>query len=442
MIQEELTIRLPPALDNGDGTFRCRTFPLTVYARPGWRQVQLAGVDIVPNVGIVEVWATDFGGQSRRHASQGGTTAIPQTAADELRPLTVTLVNLNHESAVDVVVRFASFPLFQGFGGSNGAARFTGPFPFGTNGDAETLATIVDTNGNTIRQADGVSLSAFLTVDGPFELRNIRQVTGQVRILSPTGTGSIPTSGGPTRTVIIKKDGVVLEASADTINMLSTMFDLTVAPTGQVNIVDFAAGAIEADHLSLGAVDSLAIDNGAVQAQHISAGAVNDPAMLATGVVTFAKLAAAAIGTGSNQVAAGNHLHNVPLPTKWMDFITLGNAFHAVNTGGRVNLGNFNCGPLASGVDYIMLGVAVGMANAGAGGTIELALRLEAGETPIPTGMITGTVGGDRTLVVVRAKRVTGAGSSVNFAIQGIASGANASVSDGMLFGLVLPLTL
>lgn len=436
MIQEELTIRLPPAIANGDGTFSCRTYPLTVYARQGWRQVQLTGVDIVPNVGIVEVWANDPGGQARRHASQGGSTAIPQVQADELRPLSVTLVNLNSESAVDVVVRFAGFPLFQGYGGAYGTARFIGAYPLGTNGNAETPATIADTDGSTIVRAEGACLNAILTTDGPFTARSILQTTGQVRVLSPTGTGSIPTSGGPVRTVIIKKDGVVLEASADTLNLLSTMFSMTLSPAGQVNITDFAADAIESVHIAAGAVDSVAIDNDAVINQHISAGAIDDAAMIANGILTFAKIAAASIGHGSGKLSEGNHQHAIAEP--FFDMTTLGYSFHSV-TATQATMASFNLGPLLTGVDYFVVAFSHAQMNAPSGQTIQVFTRIEAGGSVI-AGESTGVPSGERSGIAFTAKKVTGTGASINIAMRGQTSSGSGSFSDGTLFAFAFPL--
>lgn len=416
MIQEELTIRLPPAVDNGDGTFACRTYPLTVYARQGWRQVQLTGVDIVPNVGIVEVWANDPGGQARRHASQGGTTAIPQVTADELRPLSVTLVNLNTESVVDVVVRFAGYPLFQGSGGAYGIARFAGAYPFGTDGATETALTRADADGSTVVQAEGAAINAFLTTDGPFTERNIRQITGQVRILSPTGTGTIPTSGGSTRVIIVKRDGVTLEAEAATLDLLSTMFDMSVSPVGEVNIDDFADDAIAA--------------------RHIAPGAINDAGMIADGLITFAKLAAAAVGSGAGKVASGAHTHAHANP--FFDVATLGYSYHAVGTS-TTTLANFNLGPLVSGVPYFVVAFALAQASVDSTGDIQIYVRIESGGTN-KAGMKNGTVAGERPVMAIDHKIVTGAGSSINIAMRANASAAG-SFSDGILAAFAFPLS-
>lgn len=258
MRQGELTIQLPPATMDTTGAIVARSYPLVIGCLPGSDGVRLDAVSIASLAGIIEVGVADHAGQARRQVVERS-TAIPQAMADPFRPLSLTLTNLNPESAVQVSVQLA---VLGPVGGIGGPARFAGGLPFGTNGRAET--SYADTSGTASVTARGAGFVATLVTNGPVIHRSIRDITGQVRILSGSGTGTIPTSGSDTRVIIVKKDGVTLEASTDTLDLLSTVFNIDMPTIGTVRILGIAANSINTPELAPGAVDNAAIKAGAV----------------------------------------------------------------------------------------------------------------------------------------------------------------------------------
>ena len=438
MIAEDLVLRLPPSLDNLNGTYTMRTYPLVIYARQGWDRVSLQGVDIVPNVGICEVWVSDAPGvEPRRHATTAatGATAVPQSAADPFRPLALTFVNLNPDAYVDVVIRLAGFGAVAGLGSGYGYARFQGAAPFGTDGAPETPATLANTSGQTVATAQGAAFTAFLTTDAAVTLRTIREITGQVRILSPTGTGTITTSTGGKMTLIIKQDGVVFEANADTLNLLSSMFTLTTHPSQEVNITGFAANAVTAAAIAAGAINSATqLGTGVVTAGKLADGAVDTTGRLANGIVTFGKLAAAAIGNGASQVAVGNHTHSTPGIVADSD----AKGYTTTNVGTSLTTINSCSVTLLNAVVYDVFAVAIMQGSAPSGGFIDSYVRIGASGTSV-LGMRTGTVSGERPLAAFTSSVVTGTGASVTCSARAQSTTGTGSIADSLVFAVAVP---
>lgn len=258
MRQGELTIQLPPATMDTTGAIVARSYPLVIGCLPGSDGVRLDAVSIASLAGIIEVGVADHAGQARRQVVERS-TAIPQAMADPFRPLQLTLTNMNPESAVQVSVQVS---VLGPAGGIGGPARFAGGQPFGTSGAAESDYS--DTSGTASVTARGAGFVATLVTNGPVIQRNIRDITGQVRVLSGTGTGKIQTSGSDRHVIIVKKDGVVLESSTDTLDLLSTVFNIDMPTAGTVRILGIAANSIDTPELAPGAVDNAAIKAGAV----------------------------------------------------------------------------------------------------------------------------------------------------------------------------------
>lgn len=436
MIAEDLVLRLPPSLDNLNGTYTMRTYPLVIYARQGWDRVSLQGVEIVPNVGICEVWVSDAPGvEPRRHATATGSTAVPQAAADPFRPLMLTFVNLNPDAYVDIVVRLAGFGSVSGLGSGYGYARFQGPYPFGTSGAAETPATLTNVSGQTVATAQGAAFTAYLTTDAAVTSRTIREITGQVRILSPSGTGTIETSGGGVMTIIVKQDGVVLEANANTLNLLSSMFSITNHPSQEINITGFAANAITSAAIAAGAISSDSqLGTGVVTAGKLADGAVDTTGRLANGIVTFGKLAAAAIGNGASQVAIGNHTHSTPGIVADSD----AKGYTSTSVGTGLTTINSCSITLLNGVVYDVFAVAIMQGNSSSSGFLDSYVRIGASGTNV-LGMRTGTVGGERPLAAFAKSQITGTGASVTVSARAQSTAGTGSVNDSLVFAVAVP---
>lgn len=257
MITQEITLHLPPADLAADGTILARQYPLTIAGSPEAWRVDVQDIYIAPSTGMVEVRMSGAGvSAERRHTLGAAQTALPQATATQMQPLTITLSNLNPDADVHVVIVLDVVETLGGRPGSThgGPVRFRGAYPLGTDGEglptgsdlvsqvARTIA-LAWTQGDDIAQADGHWFRAFLVRNAPFTERSIRDVTGQVRVLSATGTGSIDTGGTSTVTIIVKRDGTTVEASTGTIDF-SSLFTVA-APGGGVASVDgFTAGAI------------------------------------------------------------------------------------------------------------------------------------------------------------------------------------------------------
>ena len=437
MIAEEFVLRLKPAVDLGNGTYTCRTYPLVIYARQGWREVRLQGVEIIPNVGILETWVQDTAGTDpRRHATVSGQTAVPQASADEMRPLSLTLVNLNPDAAVDVVIRVAGFGAGPGMPSGDSFARFQGAYPFGTDGAIETPATLADIDATDIATAQGSSFTAFLVTDGALTTRTIREITGQVRVLAPTGTGNLPVPGAPsTMTIIVKQDGVTLEASADTLNLLSTMFALTNTPSGTVNVTGFAANAITSAAIAAGAIASAGqLATGVVTAGKLADGAVDTTGRIADGIVTFGKLAAAAVGNSASQVAVGNHTHSTP------GIVTGSDAKGYTSTSVGTSLTTINsCSvTLLTGVVYDVIAVAIMQGNASTSGFLDSYVRIGATGSNV-LGMRAGTPSGERPIAAFASSVITGTGAAVTVSARAQGTAGTGSVNDSLVFAVALP---
>lgn len=438
MIAEEFVLRLKPAVDLGNGTYTCRTYPLVIYARQGWREVRLQGVEIIPNTGILETWVQDTAGTDpRRHATVSGQTAVPQASADEMRPLSLTLVNLNPDAAVDVVIRVAGFGAGPGMPSGDSFARFQGAYPFGTDGAIETPATLADIDGTDVATAQGSSFTAFLVTDGALTTRTIREITGQVRVLAPTGTGNLPVPGVPaTMTIIVKQDGITLEATADTLNLLSTMFSLTNTPAGTVNVTGFAANAITSAAIAAGAIASAGqLATGVVTAGKLADGAVDTTGRIADGIVTFGKLAAAAVGNGASQVAVGNHTHSTPGIVASSDVKAYSPATSVGTSLTTINSCNIT---LLNGVVYDVIAVAIMQGNASTSGDIDSYVRIGSTGTNV-LGMRTGTAGGERPLAAFASSVITGTGAAVSVSARAQGTAGTGSVNACLVFAVALP---
>lgn len=284
MRQAELTVMLPPAQADTIGNIVARTYPITISPKGGTDLIRLDGVSIAPVAGIAEVWVNGAGSNRRQVVERK--TAIPQATGSPFRPMQLTLVNLNTEASVQLVIELTVAGPVAGLGG---AARFIGPNPEGTDGQAETLD---DTAGDQYVACQGPGFDAWMTTNGPTVTRTIRDIIGRTRVLAPTGTGTIPTGEGSTVTIVLKKDGVVLEASMDTLDIDSDAFSMDAPTSGTIRLLGLSADA----------VGTAAIQDAAITAAKLALSPNIDPrvagitALLNTGVtlgsVQWAGLAA------------------------------------------------------------------------------------------------------------------------------------------------------
>lgn len=100
--------------------------------------------------------------------------------------------------------------------------------------------------------------------------------------------------------------------------------------------------------------------------------------------------------------------------------------------------GNFNLGPLVSGVVYDVEAHASVAANASSTGFITCQVRIEAGGTVVD-GMDTGTENGERTLEAHDFKSVTGTGATINIAGRAVSSSGTGSVNSGVVWAKATP---
>lgn len=278
MRKSELTILLPPATLDDGGNITSRIYPLTITGTVYTPMVYVDDVHISPGNGVVDVAMTGEGLYNRQHTIGVSSTALPQAVATEMHPLEIRLLNLNPDSAVHVTVLLSSVEARSSgppvsFGG---AVRFRGMLPLGTDG--ERPANMGDRAGDKSVMADGPLWGAVLTVNDTFAVRNIRDITSQIRVLSPTGTGKIPVTGGSRRVIIVKKDGVTLEVEAESLDFRN-IFDVAVTSGGNVQILGLLADAVA------GSV----IQNGTIVGAKLADESV-DTRVLADASVTPAKL--------------------------------------------------------------------------------------------------------------------------------------------------------
>lgn len=269
MIRQEITLQLPPARLQDNGDILARAFPLMLAGTPEAWQINVEDIYIAPSTGVVEVQMSGPGvAAERRHTIGAVQTALPQAWASQMAPLHITLSNLNPDSMVHVVIVLNVVETLGGRGNAyGGGVRFQGAYPLGTDGSATTDAG-AGTAGTTVRMADGHWFHAFLTVDAHYTLRNIRDITGQVRVLAPTGTGTIPT-GGTIVAIIVKKGGVTLEASTTTLD-IPNWLDPSAPGGGAVEIGNIAAGTILEAMLASDSVTTGKIKDGNVTPAKLS----------------------------------------------------------------------------------------------------------------------------------------------------------------------------
>lgn len=273
MIRTELTVQLPAAHLKSDGTIISRSYPLQIITKTGAVRVSVDDIYISPASGVVEAQISGSGVYARRHTIGAQQTALPQASADEMSPLFISMANLNPDSSVQVVIvltvtEWASRGPGDYYGGS---VRFQGLQPLGTNGKLETMEQLADVRGNRGVRADGAYWEATLTTNGPLLVRSIRDITGQTRILAASGTGAIPTSGGSTRVIIIKKDGVVLEAQAASLDF-KEIFEMSTDGQGNAKVLGLALNSIVSGLIADGAVTGTKIATGAVDGDKLAPG--------------------------------------------------------------------------------------------------------------------------------------------------------------------------
>lgn len=290
MRQAEITIMLPPATETTAGDIEARTYPLAIQATGSTDMVRLDGVSIVPSSGVAEVWVSGGGGVSRRQIVERE-TMIPQAAGSPFRPLDIALVNLNPDAAVQLVVTLSIFDRQSGYGGG---ARFQGANPFGTDGVREPNYS--DQAGTQVVQCQGSGFVAWMVTNAATVTRTIREITGRTRILSPTGTGTIPVGGDVIVSFIVKKDGVILEANADTLDIVSGVFSVDVPTAGTARLLSLAADAIATAMIQNGAVTEPKLGAGAVTSSKIAADAVG-ASHIAADAIDAGHIDAGAVGT-------------------------------------------------------------------------------------------------------------------------------------------------
>lgn len=278
MRRSELTILLPPAELKSNGEIVSRVYPLTITGTVHTPYVIVEDIHISPGNGVLDIRMTGEGVFDRRHTIGVSNTALPQAAATEMQPLEIRLLNLNPDAAVYVVLVISTVEAVGSgppvtFGG---AVRFRGTLPLGTDGKPPT--DMNDRAGNKSVIADGPLWSAVLTVNDTFEVRNIRDITSQVRVLAPTGSGRIPVTGGGRRVIIVKKDGVTMEVEADTLDFRN-IFELDLPSSGTVSILGLLAESIAGDVIQNGAIKSVHIEPGAIITNRLADNAVT-PAKL------------------------------------------------------------------------------------------------------------------------------------------------------------------
>ena len=246
MRQAELTITLPPATDNTNGTITARTYPLLVVAEPGVGAVALNSVTVAPAAGLIEVWVGK-GDLARRQVIERD-AQLTQAVTDGFAPLDITLANLSTDTATQVVV---SCLVYGGAGDSFGFSepvRFIGPYPFGTSGQAETDYS--DQYGVSNVTAQGAGFTAILTTDAPTVTHSIRELVALTRILNSSGGGAILTNTGATVAIIVEKDGTAVDSNVGTLDTASAIFVITNPTGGTIKFSDLAAASVHPRHLS------------------------------------------------------------------------------------------------------------------------------------------------------------------------------------------------
>lgn len=111
-------------------------------------------------------------------------------------------------------------------------SSFYGLFPYGTDGGPDDTS---DTNGNQIAAGTGEGADWFLITDDQFTIRSLTSITEIVRVLAAGGSGAIPISGGGVATIILDKNGAIIDAGMTTLNF-GNEFGVTSAPAGQGNV--------------------------------------------------------------------------------------------------------------------------------------------------------------------------------------------------------------
>ena len=202
-----------------------------------------------------------------------------------------------------------------------------------------------------------------------------------------------------------------------------------------ITAANIAADTITANEIAANAITSSELANFAVVAGKIATNGLSNSLQITDGIVTFAKIAAAAIGTGANKLAASDHTHL--LPGFGADSALAGYTFHSVGTS-YTTICNFNSAVLVSGVDYDCWCFVLLQGNAPSGGNLTSAARITAGGAMV-NGMVTGVVSGERPIMAFAKAVVTGTGAAINFAARAITDTGTGSVTDGIVIGLWLP---
>lgn len=109
--KQTLSVLLPAATDNGDGSITMRGYPLLIACKPGHRSVVLEGVEIASAAGVVEVWSygSNPAGDPRRIPANGAETSIRGAFADRANPLYLALLNCSADGEVLIGVRLAAY---------------------------------------------------------------------------------------------------------------------------------------------------------------------------------------------------------------------------------------------------------------------------------------------------------------------------------------------
>lgn len=273
MRRAELTVLLPPAEQLTNGDIICRTYPLVITGTVHTPMVYVEDIYISPGNGVLDVKMTGEGVYERRHTIGVTSSSLPQAAATEMQPLEIRLMNLNTDASVYVVLVLSSVE-FRSSGAPvtfGGAVRFRGKYPLGTSGVREENYDNRDNNKSVI--ADGPLWKAVLTTNSIVEIRNIRDITSMVRVLSATGTGAINVTGGSRRMIIVKKDGVTLEVEAESLDFRN-IFELDLPTSGNVRILGLVAEAVATAAIKNGAITEVKLANNSVATTKVKDGAI------------------------------------------------------------------------------------------------------------------------------------------------------------------------